>query len=139
MQPTPHHHPNTETFELGNTPTTKEAQAVADVLFAEFVSENVDKVELIFTKFVSLIASSPVIQTLLPLTPKGEICDVDGNCVDAAEDEIFKLTTVDGKLAVETEKVCSGCCFIIRVCSFAMMLIIDGCVRLLVCLAMRCQ
>lgn len=98
-------HAHTEIFELGNTPTTKEAQAIADVLFAEFVSENVDKVELIFTKFVSLIASSPVIQTLLPLTPKGEICDVDGNCVDAAEDEIFKLTTIDGKLAVETEKV----------------------------------
>ncbi len=53
----------------------------------------------------------PHTQTLLPLTPKGEICDVDGNCVDAAEDEIFKLTTVDGKLAVETEKVyCVGGC-----------------------------
>jgi hypothetical protein len=32
-------------------------------------------------------------QTLLPLTPTGELCDLEGNCVDAAEDEIFKLTT----------------------------------------------
>lgn len=40
-----------------------------------------DKVELIYTKFVSLIASSPVVQTLLPLTPSGEVCDVNGVCV----------------------------------------------------------
>jgi hypothetical protein len=33
------------------------------------------------------------VQTLLPLTPTGELCDLEGNCVDAAEDEIFKLTT----------------------------------------------
>ena len=150
--------------------------------------------ELIYTKFVSLIASEPTIQTLLPLTPQarfraraparqqkgtaqahphlpacpstvseqlrtcylhrpgkhmvvprqrhtaqhglqevccsarsgvrrgcgdpdqhgnnltmypaaqGEICDIDGRCVDAAEDEVFKLTTKGGKLAVEVEK-----------------------------------
>ena len=29
-----------------------------------------DKVELIYTKFVSLISSDPIIQTLLPLTPQ---------------------------------------------------------------------
>ena len=51
------------------------------------------------------LSAEPVIQTLLPLSPAGEICDVDGNCVDAAEDEIFKLTTVGGKLVVESEKV----------------------------------
>lgn len=64
-----------------------------------------DKVELIFTKFVSLIASTPTIQTLLPLTPTGELCDIDGNCVDAGEDEIFRLTTAEGKLGVAVEKV----------------------------------
>merc|ERR1712205_200398 len=47
----------------------------------------------------------PVVQTLLPLTPKGEICDLDGNCVDAAEDEIFFLTSKDGELTVETKTV----------------------------------
>ena len=36
---------------------------------------------------------------------QGEICDIDGQCVDAAEDEVFKLTTNRGKLAVEVEKV----------------------------------
>jgi len=87
-------------FDLGQNPTTKEAQALADEIFAEFVSEEVDKVELIYTKFVSLISSDPIIQTMLPLTPQGEICDIDGNCIDATEDEIFRLTTVDGELTV---------------------------------------
>ena len=58
------------TFELGQSPTTKESQAVGDELFSDFVSKEVDKVELIYTKFVSLIASKPTVQTLLPLTPQ---------------------------------------------------------------------
>jgi F-type H+-transporting ATPase subunit gamma len=89
----------------GQNPTTKEAQSIADEIFAQFVSEEVDKVEIVYTKFISLIASKPVVQTLLPLTPKGEICDLDGNCVDAAEDEIFFLTSKDGELTVETKTV----------------------------------
>lgn len=58
-----------------------------------------------YTKFASLISSDPIIQTLLPLTPAGEICDIDGNCVDPQEDELFKLTTKDGTLTLEREKV----------------------------------
>lgn len=88
---------------LGNQPTTKEAQGIADEIFSEFVSGDVDKVELIYTRFVSLIASTPTIQTVLPLTPMGEICDIDGKCVDAAEDEVFRLTTVDGELKVTNQ------------------------------------
>lgn len=94
-----------QVYEIGQKPTIKEAQAIADEVFADFVSQEVDKVEMIFTKFVSLIASEPVIQTMLPLSPAGEVCDVDGNCVDAAEDEIFKLTTREGQLVVESERV----------------------------------
>ena len=37
-------------------------------------AQDVDKVELIYTKFVSLIASEPTIQTLLPLTPQVRSC-----------------------------------------------------------------
>lgn len=55
---------------MGATPTTKEAQAIADDLYSNFVSEEVDKVEMIYTKFVSLISSEPTVQTLLPLTPQ---------------------------------------------------------------------
>ncbi|ONK62303.1 uncharacterized protein A4U43_C07F2510 [Asparagus officinalis] len=92
-------------LEGGALPTTKEAQAIADDVFSLFVSEEVDKVELLYTKFVSLVKSDPVLHTLLPLSPKGEICDINGVCVDAAEDELFKLTTKEGKLTVERETV----------------------------------
>lgn len=93
-----------KTFSLGSTPSTKDAQAIADEIFASFVARESDKVELVYTKFVSLISSNPTIQTLLPMTPMGELCDVDGKCVDAADDEIFKLTTKGGAFAVEREK-----------------------------------
>lgn len=81
-------------------PTTKEAQVIADDVFSLFVSEEVDKVELLYTKFVSLIKSDPVIHTLLPLTSKGEVFDVNGRSVDVDEDEFFRLTTKGGKLTV---------------------------------------
>mmetsp|Transcript_18059 Transcript_18059/g.32158 ORF Transcript_18059/g.32158 Transcript_18059/m.32158 type:complete len:360 (-) Transcript_18059:77-1156(-) len=87
--------------ELGQNPNSKQAQGIADEIYADFVSGDVDKVEMVFTKFVSLISSSPIVQTLVPLSPEGELCDVDGNCVDAADDEVFKLTTTGGKLSVE--------------------------------------
>merc|ERR1712176_168525 len=75
-------------FETGQKPTVKESQAIADV---------------IYSKFVSLISSDPIVQTLLPMTPEGEVCDIEGNCIDAADDELFKLTTKEGELAVERE------------------------------------
>ncbi|KAM7525235.1 hypothetical protein LguiA_015137 [Lonicera macranthoides] len=92
-------------LEGGSLPTAKEAQAIADDVFSLFVSEEVDKVELLYTKFLSLIKSDPVVHTLLPLSPKGEICDINGKCVDAAEDEFFRLTTKEGKLTVERDVV----------------------------------
>jgi len=92
-------------FTLGGAPTTQEAQAMADEIFSEFVAEEVDKVELLYTKFVSLINSEPTIQTLLPMARSGELCDINGKCVDFAEDEIFRLTTVDGKISVSRDKV----------------------------------
>jgi F-type H+-transporting ATPase subunit gamma len=92
-------------FGLGGAPTTKEAQAMADEIFAEFVSQEVDKVELLYTKFVSLINSEPTIQTLLPMARSGELCDINGKCVDFAEDEVFRLTTMDGKMSVARDKI----------------------------------
>eukprot|EP00245_Coleochaete_scutata_P006363 TRINITY_DN20789_c0_g1_i1.p1 TRINITY_DN20789_c0_g1~~TRINITY_DN20789_c0_g1_i1.p1 ORF type:complete len:388 (-),score=93.40 TRINITY_DN20789_c0_g1_i1:682-1845(-) len=97
--------PLDRSLEVGGAPTTKEAQAIADELFSLFVSEEVDKVELLYTKFVSLVKSDPVIHTLLPLSPQGEVCDLEGKCVDAAEDELFFLTTKEGKFVIERETV----------------------------------
>ncbi|KAK3027939.1 hypothetical protein RJ639_039406 [Escallonia herrerae] len=92
-------------IEAGSFPTAKEAQVIADDVFSLFVSEEVDKVELLYTKFVSLIKSDPVIHTLLPLSAKGEVCDVSGKCVDASDDEFFRLTSKGGKLRVERDRV----------------------------------
>lgn len=55
-----------------------------------------DRIELIYTKFVSLIASRPVIQTLLPLDTQG---------LEPQDDEIFRLTTKNGQFEVTREKV----------------------------------
>ncbi|XP_017980151.1 PREDICTED: ATP synthase gamma chain 1, chloroplastic-like isoform X2 [Theobroma cacao] len=91
--------------EGGGFPTAKEAQIIADDVFSLFVTEEVDKVELVYTKFVSLVKSDPVIRTLLPLSVKGKVFDVNGTCVDAMEDELFRLTTKSGKLIVERDRV----------------------------------
>lgn len=68
----------------------------ADDLLALFLSGEVDRIELIYTKFVSLIASRPVVQTLLPLDPQG---------LESTDDEIFRLTTKNGQFEVTREKV----------------------------------
>ncbi|CAM8957609.1 unnamed protein product [Rhodiola kirilowii] len=84
-------------------PTAKEAQAIADDVFSMFVSQEVDKVELLYTKFVSLVKSEPVIHTLLPLSSKGQVIDLNGNCVDAVDDEYFSqiLKALQESLASE--------------------------------------
>jgi F-type H+-transporting ATPase subunit gamma len=81
---------------LEQIPTAAEAAKIADELLALFLSGTVDRVELIYTKFVSLISSRPAIQTLLPLDPQG---------LEVADDEIFRLTTRGGQFEVQREKV----------------------------------
>ncbi|NEO30727.1 MAG: F0F1 ATP synthase subunit gamma [Symploca sp. SIO3C6] len=81
---------------LEQIPTADEASMIADELLSLFLSESVDKVELVYTKFVSLISSRPVVQSLLPLTAQG---------LEAQDDEIFRLTTRGGEFQVERQKV----------------------------------
>ncbi|MDJ0691443.1 MAG: F0F1 ATP synthase subunit gamma [Xenococcaceae cyanobacterium MO_188.B32] len=83
-------------FGLEQIPTSAEASQIADELLSLFLSETVDRVELIYTRFVSLISSRPVVQTLLPLTVQG---------LEVKDDEIFRLTTRGGEFQVEREKV----------------------------------
>ncbi|MEA5462665.1 F0F1 ATP synthase subunit gamma [Leptothoe sp. PORK10 BA2] len=80
---------------LEQIPTADEASKISDQALSLFLSEEVDRVELIFTKFVSLISSRPVIQTLLPLDPEG---------LDK-EDEVFRLTSRGGQFKVERSAV----------------------------------
>ncbi|MEM6427083.1 MAG: F0F1 ATP synthase subunit gamma, partial [Cyanobacteria bacterium P01_D01_bin.128] len=89
--------PISESFTmLEQIPTADEAAMIGDELLSLFLSESVDRVELIYTKFVSLVSSRPVVQTLLPMDPQG---------LEPADDEIFRLTTRDGRFQVEREKL----------------------------------
>ncbi len=81
---------------LEQIPSAAEAAMVADEVLSLFLSETVDRVELIYTKFVSLISSKPVIQTLLPLSPQG---------LETRDDELFRLTSKSGSLDVTREKI----------------------------------
>jgi F-type H+-transporting ATPase subunit gamma len=83
---------------LEQIPTAAETVQIADRLLSLFLSETVDRVELIYTKFVSLISSRPVVQTLLPLDPQG---------LEVSDDEIFRLTIRGGQFQVERDKVAS--------------------------------
>ena len=83
---------------LEQIPTAAEASDIGDELLSLFLAEEVDKVELIYTKFVSLIASKPVIQTLMPLTTQS---------LAVKDDEIFRLTTKGGQFGVERDTVTS--------------------------------
>jgi F0F1-type ATP synthase gamma subunit len=62
---------NLHRYNKGQAPKTEDAQAIADEVFAEFVGEEVDKVEMIYSRFVSLILAEPSIQTILPLSKVG--------------------------------------------------------------------
>lgn len=81
---------------LEQIPTADEASRIADELLSLFLSDTVDRVELVYTRFVSLVSSRPVTQTLLPLDPQG---------LEAADDEIFRLTSRAGAFEVERSKV----------------------------------
>ncbi|MGD1917871.1 MAG: F0F1 ATP synthase subunit gamma [Pleurocapsa sp.] len=91
--------PTEKTFTgLEQIPTASEASEIGDELLSLFLADEVDKVELIYTKFVSLIASKPVIQTLMPLTTQG---------LEVKDDEIFRLTTKGGQFGVERDSITS--------------------------------
>ena len=89
------HQPIAYTYEgLEQVPTAAEASLIQDSLRALYVSEAIDRGELIYTKFVSLINSRPVLQTLYPLDPNALV----------PEGETFQLITQRGKLQVQATK-----------------------------------
>ncbi|MGK7892740.1 MAG: F0F1 ATP synthase subunit gamma [Xenococcus sp. (in: cyanobacteria)] len=79
---------------LEQVPTAPEASLIQDETRPLYVTGKIDKAELIYTKFVSLINSRPVLQTLYPLDPTHLV----------PEGETFRLITQDGKLQVEAER-----------------------------------
>ena len=82
--------------ELEQVPTAKDSEGITAEVLAEFLSENSDRVEIIYTKFITLVSCAPVVQTLLPLDPQG---------IAEENDEIFRLTTKDSQLRVEKSTI----------------------------------
>lgn len=83
------------TYEgLEQVPTAAEASLIQDGLRSLYLSGTIDRGEIIYTKFVSLISSRPVLQTIYPLDPKALV----------PEGETFRLITQRGKLQVQVEK-----------------------------------
>ena len=83
------------TYEgLEQVPTAAEASLIQDNLRSLYFSKTIDRGELIYTKFVSLINSRPVLQTLYPLDPSRLVPD----------GETVRLITELGKLKVQAEK-----------------------------------
>lgn len=81
-------------FPLGTSPATIQGAEVASLLIALFLEKEIDAAEVIYTRFNNLISTEPSIRTLLPLSLTG---------IESEEDEVFKLTTSDGKLTLKKE------------------------------------
>jgi F-type H+-transporting ATPase subunit gamma len=81
---------------LDQIPKAPDATAIADEVISAFLAGRIDRVELIYTRFVSLISSRPVVQTILPLDPQG---------LEAGDDEIFRLIVRGGEFQVDREKL----------------------------------
>jgi len=76
----------------GQAPTAEQAAEVSNELLSSYYAGELDRIELLYTSFISMIASMPTVRTLIPLLPSG--LEMEG-------DEIFKLTSKDGDVAVE--------------------------------------
>merc|ERR1719191_1795970 len=88
--------PVRKNIACGQSPTAAQAQDVASEVLSSFYAGEVDRVELLYTSFISMIASQPKVRTLVPLLPTG---------LEMEDDEIFKLTSKDGNMTIEKETV----------------------------------
>mmetsp|Transcript_24682 Transcript_24682/g.68265 ORF Transcript_24682/g.68265 Transcript_24682/m.68265 type:complete len:352 (-) Transcript_24682:239-1294(-) len=85
-------YPIRKKFDCGQNPNSKEALAISEELLNTFLAGETDAIELMYTKFVSLIASNPSVRTLVPFSASD---------ITASHDEVFELTTSSGDFAVE--------------------------------------
>ena len=84
--------PIRKTFETGQNPNAKQALEISEELLNTFLSGEADAIELLYTKFLSLIASEPSVRTLVPFSASD---------ITKRGDEVFQLTSEDGHFGVE--------------------------------------
>jgi F-type H+-transporting ATPase subunit gamma len=85
-------YPIRKMFETGQNPNAKQALEISEELLNTFLSGETDAIELLYTKFVSLIASEPSVRTLVPFSASE---------ITAKGDEVFQLTSSEGQFGVE--------------------------------------
>jgi len=91
--------PVRKAIACGQAPTAAQATEIANELLSSYYAGELDRIELLYTSFISMISSVPTVRTLIPLLPSG--MEMEG-------DEIFKLTSKDGNIAVEKEAVAAA-------------------------------
>jgi len=84
------------TFECGQNPSSKEALLISEELLNTYLSGETDTIELLYTKFVSLIASAPSVRTLVPFSASD---------ITEKGDEVFSLTSSAGDFEVERKAI----------------------------------
>jgi F-type H+-transporting ATPase subunit gamma len=89
-------YPIRKTFETGQNPDSKQALAISEELLNTYLSGETDTIELLYTKFVSLIASTPSVRTLVPFSASE---------ISTKGDEVFELTSDQGKFEVERKEL----------------------------------
>jgi len=85
-------YPIRKIFDCGQNPDAKQALAISEELLNTFLSGETDAIELLYTKFVSLIASTPSVRTLVPFSASD---------ITQKGDEVFQLTSESGEFSVE--------------------------------------
>lgn len=89
-------YPIRKTMATGQNPDAKQALKISEELLNTYLSGETDCVELLYTKFVSLIASQPSIRTLVPFSASD---------ITAHGDEVFQLTSDHGDFGVERKEL----------------------------------
>jgi F-type H+-transporting ATPase subunit gamma len=69
---------------------------ICDAVLSQFIAGELERVEVVYTRFTSLVSNTPAVRTLLPVTPSG---------LEVPDDELFQLTSRNGKLFVAPRRV----------------------------------
>lgn len=87
-------YPIRKIYETGQNPDSKQALAISEELLTTYLSGESDAIELLYTKFVSLIVSDQAVRTLIPFSASD---------ITQSHDEVFQLTSDKGDFGVERE------------------------------------
>jgi F-type H+-transporting ATPase subunit gamma len=89
-------YPIRATYECSQNPDSAQALKISNEIINAYLGGETDAVELLYTKFVSLIASTPSVRTLVPFSASD---------ISKEGDEVFQLTSDSGKFGVERQQL----------------------------------